>query len=94
MHKYLKDRILDELADAVAYMEKAVEHKRTDIGKAFCHMSKNEIEHANMLYKIYSREEKPADLPDAEYSAMTKAIMDAYQSGMGRIEAAKKLYWA
>lgn len=94
MLKYLKDRILDELADAVAYMEKAVEHKKTDIGKLFCRMSKNETEHANVLYKIYSNTEKPATVTDAEYSAMTKAIMDAYQSGMERIETAKKLYWA
>lgn len=30
---------------------------------------------------------------DADYAEMNKAILDVYATGMGKIEAMKKLYW-
>lgn len=92
--KDTKERILDELADAVEYMEKAVEHKGTEWGSWFCSMSKNELEHANLLLKMFNKAEKPDSLTEAAHTDMYKAIMDAYITHMNKIEALKKLYWS
>ena len=92
--KELKDRIIDELSDAVEYMEKAVENKKTDWGAWFCSMSKNELEHANILLKIFNKLEKPENITEAAHTEMYKSIMDSYITHMNKIEALRKLYWS
>lgn len=91
--KETKTRILDEVKDAVMYMEKAVEHKGTEWGTWFCSMSKNELEHANILLKMFNKTEKPENVTEAEHKAMYQEIMDAYIDSMTKIESMKKLYW-
>lgn len=92
--KETKNRILDEVKDSVAYMEKAVENKGTEWGTWFCMMSKNENEHANILLKIFTKAEKPETVTEAEHKQMYKEIMDEYIDGMTKIESLKKLYWS
>ena len=93
MHKYLKDHILDEIDGAIDYMTKAVEHKKDEWGSVFCRMAQMELDHANALTKMYMQIEKPKTVTDAEYSEMTKSILNSYAEGMGKVEAMKKLYW-
>lgn len=92
--KETKTRILDEINDAVTYMEKAVEHKGSEWGMWFCQMSKNELEHANILLKIFNKAEKPETLTEADHKQMYNEIMDSYVDNMSKIEAMKKLYWS
>ena len=94
MLTFLKDRIIDELKDALTYMEKAVENKHKSCGQTFYHLSEGEAAHANHLVKTFRMTEKPANVTDAEYSAMMKSILDAYSDDMGKYEAMKKLYWS
>ena len=92
--KEMKDRILDELSDAVSYMEKAVEHKGTEWGTWFCSMSRNELEHANILLKMFNKAEKPDNLTEVAYTEMYKSIMESYITHMTKIETLKKIYWS
>ena len=94
MLDYLKKHILDEIAGAVDYMTKAVEHKGTACGQRFYHMALAELEHANDLVKMYSGQDRPKGMTDAEYSELYRTILDAYSTNMGKVEAMKKLYWA
>lgn len=94
MLKYLHDHILEEVKGAEDYMAKAIEHKGKQCGQMFYSMAMMELDHANKLTKMYNATEKPKTVTDADYSAMTKAILDAYAMGMGKIEAMKKLYWS
>ena len=91
--KLTKDHIIDELSDAINYMEKAVENKGTEWGCYFHSMSKNEVEHANLLLKMFNKSEKPSSLTDKDYMEMYKSIMEAYTTSMTKLEALKKLYW-
>lgn len=92
--KETKTRILDEIGDAVSYMEKAVEHKDDMWGSWFCQISTNEIEHANILLKIFNKAEKPETVTEADHKQMYKEIMDSYIDNMSKIEAMKKLFWS
>lgn len=92
MLEYYKERILDELKDAVAYMRKAVEHKKDKCGWMFYNLAKDELKHANYLYRSFQETEKPETVTDSEYSAMMKAIMDAYSEHMLIFENLQKLY--
>ena len=94
MLKYLHDHILDEVKGAEDYMAKAIEHKGKQCGTMFYSMAMMELDHANKLTKMYNATEKPKTITDADYSSMTKAILDAYSTSMGKIEAMKKLYWS
>lgn len=94
MLEYLKDHILEEIDDANDYMTKAVEHKGTACGETFRALSEAETTHANRLYHIFSKQEKPAEMPDSKYSEMLKGILDKYSTGMAKYEALKKLYWS
>ena len=80
--------------DAVKYMTNAVEHKHTHFGELFCAMSKNELEHANILLKMFNKSEKPESITDAEHTKMYKEIMDTYTTEMSKIEALKKIFWS
>lgn len=91
--KDLKERILDELKDATMYMKKAIENKGTKWGSYFCQMSKNELEHANILLKMFNEMDTPDGVTDAAHKEMYAAIMDSYISSMTSIEGMKKLYW-
>ena len=57
-------------------------------------MADMELEHANALTKMFMKAEKPKTVTDADYAQMQKEILDAYATGMGKVEAMKKLYWA
>lgn len=92
--KEIKTRILDELSDAVSYMEKAVEHKCDEWGNWFCQISMNEVEHANILLKIFNKTEKPETLTEADHKLMYKEIMESYTDNMSKIETMKKLFWS
>ena len=92
--KELKEKIIDELSDAVNYMEKAVEHKESEWGHWFCSMSKNELEHANILLKMFNKSEKPEGITESAHNDMYKSIMDSYITNMNKIEGLKKLYWS
>ena len=94
MLKYLHDHILEEVKGAEDYMAKAIEHKGKQCGQMFYSMAMMELDHANKLTKMYNATDKPKTITDADYSAMTKAILDAYSMGMSKIEAMKKLYWS
>ena len=94
MLTFLKERIIDELKDALIYMEKAVENKHKSCGQTFYHLADGEVAHANHLVKTFRMTEKPANVTDADYSAMMKSILDAYSEDMGKYEAMKKLYWS
>lgn len=94
MMEYLKNHILDEIDDALNYMEKAVEYKGTQYGCTFRMMSEAEAEHANALTKIFNTMEKPDELPAASYADMNKEILNKYSNSMGKLEAMKKLYWS
>ena len=74
-------------------MEKAVENKGTEWGHYLCSMSKNEVEHANILLKMFNKSEKPSSVTDKDYTEMYKSIMEAYTTSMTKLEAMKKLYW-
>ena len=90
----LKTNIVEEVGDAVKYMEKAVEHKGTEWGTWFCQMSKNELEHANILLRMFNKTEKPNTVTDAEHAKMYKEIMQTYTDSMTKVEAMKKIYWS
>ena len=91
---YLKDHILEEIEGAMDYMSKAIEHKADSCGEKFYKMSGMEIEHASTLLKMFNATEKPEKVTDAEYSAMQKAILDAYSDNMAKYTEMKKLYWS
>jgi len=92
--KETKDRIIDELTDAIKYMQKAVEHKGTEWGTWFCQMSKNEIEHANILLKMFTKTKSQEDVSDATHKELYSTIMESYITAMTKIENLKKLYWS
>lgn len=94
MLTYVKDRILDELKDALNYMQKAVENKKKECGQIMYHIAEDELKHANYMLKVFRMTEKPKTVSDAEYSEMQKAILDAYSEDMGKFETMKKLYWS
>ena len=94
MLSFLKDRIIDELNDAVLYMEKAVENKGKTCGVVMYSNSMDESKHANNLLKLFQSMEKPSTVTDAEYSAMKSAILDAYSENMGKFEMLRKAYWS
>ena len=56
-------------------------------------MAEMELEHANALTKMFTKEDKPAAMTDQEYATTQKVVMDTYVSGMGKLENMKKLYW-
>ena len=93
MHKYLQEHIKEEINGAVDYMTKAVEHKKDQMGCMFRKMAEAELEHANALSKIFLTTEKSKEMTDAEYSEAVTAVMNYYNTGMGKYEALKKLYW-
>ena len=94
MLEYLHKHILEEIEGAEDYMTKALEHKGKSCGATFYNMAMMELDHANKLTKMYNSFEKPKDITDAEYSVMIKGILDAYSTGMAKIEQMKKLYWS
>lgn len=84
MLEYLKKHIVDELSGAIDYMTKALEHKGTNCGTKFYHMALTELEHANELVKMYTGQERPKGMTDAEYSELYRAILDSYSTHMGK----------
>ena len=94
MLTYLKSHIIEEIEGATDYMAKAVEYKGTHCGEVFYQMANMELEHANALTKMFKKEEKPESMTDTEYATTQKAVLDAYITGMGKIESMKKLFWA
>lgn len=92
--KELKENIVEEVHDAVKYMNNAVEYKHTEWGELFCMMSKNELEHANILLKIFYKSEKSDTITDSEHTKMYKEIMETYTDSMSKIESLKKIYWS
>ena len=94
MHKYLHAHIIDEIKGAEDYLSKAIEHKGKSCSPVFYSMAMMELDHANKLTKMFNSMEKPKTVTDADYAEMTRAVLDAYATGMGKIEAMKKLYWA
>ena len=92
MLEYLKDRILDELADSVDYMKKAVEFKGTNDGCIFRILSEAEAEHAGKLTSIFNQNEKKED-HKKEHCQMLQEIMDAYTDSMASLESLKKIYY-
>ena len=93
MLTFLKERIIDELKDALTYMEKAVENKHKSCGAVMYNLGEDELKHANHLLKVFRGIEKPENITDVEYSTMMKSILDAYSEDMGKFEAMKKVYW-
>lgn len=53
-------------------------------------LATQESQHANMLYDMFRRKEKPEDMADKDYSAMLKEILDKFADGMAKFEAMKK----
>lgn len=94
MLTYLKDHILEEIDGAMDYMTKAIEYKGNPCSEKFYRMSEMEIEHANAMLKMFNTYEKPKTVTDAEYSAMQKAILDAYSNNMVKFNEMKKVYWS
>ena len=94
MLDFVKERILDELKDALVYMEKAVENKKKECGKVMYHVAEEELKHANYMLKVFRMTEKPKSVTDLEYSQMQKEILDAYSEDMSKYEMMKKLYWS
>lgn len=92
MLEYLKNRILDELADSVDYMKKAVEFKGTNTGCVFRILAEAEADHAGRLTSIFNQNEKKED-NDEEHCKMVQEIMDAYVKRMASLEALKKIYY-
>ena len=90
----IKENIIEELNDAVKYMENAVEHKGTLFGEYFCSMSKNELEHANILLKMFNKSEKSDKISDSDHVKMYKEIMEEYSNAMTKIESLKKIFWS
>lgn len=88
--KNLKERILDELNDSVMYMEKAVENKGTKWSSYFCQMSKNELEHANILLKMFNEAEPQEGTSETAH----KEVLDGYVKTMTKLEGLKKIYWS
>lgn len=93
MLSYLKDHIMEEINGANEYMQKAVEHKGTSCGEMFKTMAKMETEHANALYNMFRKQEKPITMSDADYAKMLKDILDKFADGMVKFECLKKLYY-
>ena len=94
MLEYLQEHILEEIDGAVDYWTKAVEHKNDEWGILFRQMANMEIEHANVLTKIFSKTPKSNEITDKDYAEMYKKIMDSYTHNMSKIENLKKMYWA
>ena len=94
MLKFLKDRVIDELTDAVIYMEKAVECKHHTCGQVFYNDAMQESEHANNMLKMFQKWEKPSSVTDAEYNTMKSEMLDAYAENMGKFEMLRKAYWS
>lgn len=94
MLAFVKERILDELKDALTYMQKAVENKKKECGKIMYHIAEDELKHANYMLKVFRMTEKPDTVTDALYSEMQKEILDAYSEDMTKFETMKKLYWS
>lgn len=94
MLKFLSERIIDELKDAVLYMEKAVEWKGKHCGTVMYNDAMDESKHANNLLKLFQSTDKPSTVTDAELSAMKSAILDAYSENMGKFEMLRKAYWS
>ena len=92
--KSIKENILEELKDAVKYMQDAIDNKGTEIGTWYCMMSKNEVEHAQMLTKIFQKTKKPDTVTEAQHTEMYKELMDSYIDHMTKLEAMKKIYWS
>lgn len=93
MLEYLKNRILEEIDDAINYMEKAVEMKGTRYGCCFYQISEQEATHANMLTKIFNSMDKPDEVNATRYAEMNKEILDKYSSSMSKLEQMKRVYW-
>lgn len=94
MLEYLRAHILEEIDGAIDYMEHAVAHKGTSCGATFHTMAVAESEHANTLYRMFSKTAKEETMTDKQYSEMLKSILDKYMTGMARFESLKKLYYA
>ena len=94
MLEYLKKHIMEELEGAIDYMTKALEHKGKPCGQKFYSMAMMELEHANDLVRMFSGQDRPKGLTEAEYSELYRSILDAYSTHMAKVEAMKKLYWA
>ena len=94
MLKFLSERIIDELKDAVLYMEKAVEWKGKHCGTVMYNDAMDESKHANNLLKLFQSIEKPSDVTDVEVSAMKSSILDAYSDNMNKFEMLRKAYWS
>lgn len=94
MLEYLKKHIHEEIEGAIDYMTKALEHKGKPCGQKFYNMAMMELEHANELVKMYSSQDRPKNVTDAEYSELYRSILEMYSTNMAKIEAMKKLYWA
>ena len=89
----IKDRVMDELKDALFYMEKAVENKGTKQGMRDYQDAIDELRHANDQLDNFRETPKPKTMTDAEYSAMMKEILDGYANSMIKFEGMKRLYW-
>ena len=94
MLKYLQAHILEELSGAEDYLGKAIEHKGKSCSPVFYSMAMMELDHANKLTKMFNSMERPKTVTDGEYAEMSKAILNAYTTGMSKVEAMKKLYWS
>ena len=94
MLKFLSERIIDELKDAVLYMEKAVEWKGKHCGTVMYNDAMDESKHANNLLKLFQSTEKPSSVTDAELSTMKSDILDAYSENMSKFEMLRKAYWS
>ena len=94
MLKFLSERIIDELKDAVLYMEKAVEWKGKHCGTVMYNDAMDESKHANNLLKLFQSTEKPSSVTDAELSSMKSDILDAYSENMNKFEMLRKAYWS
>lgn len=93
MLSYLRGRIVDEIDDANNYMRKAIENRGKPCGHVFAELAEQESKHAGALYyNIFSKLEKPADMPDKDYSVLLKEILDKFSSGMQEFEAQKRIY--
>lgn len=90
--EYFKKHIPEEIDGAIDYMEHAVEERGTACGQTFYEMANQELNHANKLYHMMSKTEKPITMSDADYSAAMKTVLDKYSTGMTRIEALKKMF--
>ena len=94
MLTYYKEKVMDELKDALEYMEKAIETKGKPCSIRLYHDAEDELKHANDQLKNFRETDKPKTVTDAEYSAMQREILDGYADSMTKFEAMKKIYWS